>query len=148
MALIDLPEVMAIERASFTPPWSFLLFLKELKTNEFAHYFVAKTDKVVGYIGIWVVLDEMHITNFAVDPNCRRQGVGRKLMETILGLAPVYSTKEITLEVRVSNSGAKNLYKDFGFVEVGIRPGYYTDNNEDALIMTLYLTEAVKGGTQ
>ncbi len=141
MVLADLPAVIAIEKESFLTPWSYMVFIKEIKTNSFAYYFTAETEKetIVGYIGTWVIFDEIHITNIAVHPRYRRQGIGKKLLEIVYRLAKLFATKQITLEVRRSNRNARKLYEREGFVEVGTRPGYYWENNEDAIIMTLYL---------
>ncbi len=139
MVLADLPAVMAIEKESFLTPWSYTVFIKEIKTNSFAYYFTAEKEMIVGYIGTWVIFDEIHITNIAVHPRYRRQGVGKKLLDVVYKLAKLFATKQITLEVRRSNRAARNLYEKEGFVEVGTRPGYYWENNEDAIIMTLYL---------
>jgi len=113
----------------------------ELKMeNDFAFYLVAlQGEKVVGYGGMWIVLDEAHITNVAVHPELRGRGVGRALMMELLSRAVVLGAPGITLEVRVSNQVARNLYKSLGFVEKGMRRKYYSDNNEDAIIMWLYL---------
>lgn len=136
MRVEDVEDVLDIERASFATPWSRLAFLSELLENERAVYLVAREDgRVVGYVGMWRVLDEGHITNLAVHPTARRKGVGRKLLETLTSLAVARGLRRMTLEVRVSNYPAQHLYLAFGFLAAGIRPGYYQDNQEDALIM-------------
>jgi len=132
----DLDSVMNIEKASFPTPWSRNAFLSEIYENSRACYLVARQNgKVIGYVGIWVILDEGHITNLAVHPDFRRRGVGERLMRAIMDYARSKGAKRITLEVRVSNLGAQKLYEKLGFVSVGIRPGYYHDNGEDAMIM-------------
>ncbi len=132
----DLDSVMDIEQASFPSPWSRNAFLSEISENRRACYLVARENgRVAGYVGIWIVLDEGHITNLAVHPECRRRGIGEKLMRTIMSYARSRGARRITLEVRVSNAAAQRLYEKLGFVSVGIRPGYYHDNGEDAVIM-------------
>jgi [ribosomal protein S18]-alanine N-acetyltransferase len=137
MTLLDLPEVQAIEQASFTTPWPPNAYRTELETNRLAHYLVARAnDRVVGFAGIWLMVDEAHITTFAVAPGWRRRRVGERLLVALLDLALERRANEATLEVRLSNLAARRLYEKYGFRPVGLRPRYYSDNNEDALIMT------------
>jgi ribosomal-protein-alanine N-acetyltransferase len=136
MRLEDLEAVMEIEEKCFILPWSKLSFLHELLDNERAYYYVAVRDQqILGYIGMWIVLDEGHITNLAVHPSYRRQGVGRALLKNLAFEGKKMGLNYLTLEVRISNLSAQILYKEVGFVEAGVRPGYYQDNREDALIM-------------
>ncbi len=136
MTIKDIDQVRVIERLSFTNPWSQKAFEDELQANDFAHYFVAvKDEKIVGYAGMWLILDEAHVTNIAVLPSCRGQGIGEKLTLQLIFEAVKRGADKITLEVRVSNLPAQRLYKKLGFSKMGIRKGYYTDNNEDAIIM-------------
>lgn len=129
-------QVLSIEFNSFPIPWSYQAFMFEVTENDFAFYIVAQINKkVVGYTGMWIVLDEAHITNVAVHPEYRGCGIGRALMKELLKRAAVMGAVKITLEVRVSNNVAKDLYKSLGFVDVGVRKKYYSDNNEDAIIM-------------
>ena len=137
MTLDDLPAVHAIERASFTVPWPDDAYRSELLTNRLASYVVARAgDDVVGFGGLWVMVDEAHITTFAVDPRWRRRGVGEWMLHALLDRAVERHAREATLEVRLSNMPARRLYEKYGFRPVGIRPRYYSDNGEDALIMT------------
>jgi ribosomal-protein-alanine N-acetyltransferase len=137
MTLADLPEVQAIERASFTTPWPPHAYKTELETNRLASYIVARAEaQVVGYGGVWLMVDEAHITTFAVHPAWRRRGIGDRLLLELLDVALERGASEATLEVRLSNLPARRLYEMFGFRPVGLRPRYYTDDNEDALIMT------------
>ena len=132
----DLDDVMEIEKDAFTTPWTREAFLMEITKNQLAKYIVAEIDEtIVGYGGIWLIIDEGHITNIAVKSNYRGLGVGNALVEGLIFLCTKLDINGMTLEVRVSNTVAKNLYKKYGFVESGIRPKYYQDNNEDALIM-------------
>jgi ribosomal-protein-alanine N-acetyltransferase len=102
-----------------------------------AHYIVARHgDRIVGFAGVWLMVDEAHITTFAVRKTWRRQGVGERLLIALLALAEARGAREATLEVRPSNHPARRLYEKYGFAPVGVRPRYYSDDNEDALIMT------------
>ena len=137
MAATDLAEVQAIERASFATPWPPHAYRSELETNRLETYLVVRAeDTLVAYGGMWVMVDEAHITTFAVHPGWRRQGIGERLLLALLDLAVARQAREATLEVRLSNLPARRLYEKYGFRPVGIRPNYYTDDREDALIMT------------
>lgn len=137
MAVDDVPLVQLIERASFATPWPSQAYRQELETNRLAMYLVALMgDAIVAYGGIWLMVDEAHITTFAVHPRYRRRGIGERLLLALLDLARDRMAREATLEVRLSNLPARRLYEKYGFRPVGIRPRYYSDNNEDALIMT------------
>jgi [ribosomal protein S18]-alanine N-acetyltransferase len=137
MTVDDIPAVHAIERASFAVPWPDDAYRNELVTNRLASYVVARAgDEVVGFAGLWVMVDEAHITTFAVVPRWRRRGVGQHLLLRLLELSNDRRAREATLEVRLSNMPARRLYEKYGFRPVGIRPRYYSDNGEDALIMT------------
>ena len=133
----DLPAVQSIERASFRTPWPAHAYRQELDTNRLAHYLVVRADdRVIGYGGLWLMVDEAHVTTFAVDPRWRRRKVGERLLLALLDLAIDRGAREATLEVRLSNLAARRLYEKYGFRPVGIRPRYYSDDGEDALIMT------------
>ena len=137
MTIEDLPSVHAIERSSFLVPWPDDAYRNELLTNRLASYVVARAGvEVVGFGGLWVMVDEAHITSFAVDPRWRRRGVGERMLLALLDRAVERGAREATLEVRLSNMPARRLYEKYGFRPVGIRPRYYSDNGEDALIMT------------
>jgi ribosomal-protein-alanine N-acetyltransferase len=141
MVLDDIPQVQLVERKCFTTPWSRSVFLSELMRNDNAFYVVAQLDeRIIGYAGVWIILDEGHITNIAVDPSYQRGGVGQRLMEEITVYAVSRGVTKMTLEVRVSNLGAQALYKKMGYVSFGVRKRYYQDNNEDAFIMWRELT--------
>jgi ribosomal-protein-alanine N-acetyltransferase len=147
MTVDDLPEVHRIERASFSVPWPDEAYRSELVANRLASYLVVREDgvaSVIAYGGIWLMVDEAHITTFAVDPAWRRQGVGETLLLALLDLAVARHAREATLEVRLSNLPARRLYEKYGFRPVGLRPRYYSDNSEDALIMT---TEPLTGAS-
>ena len=137
MTLDDLPAVHDIERASFSTPWPDDAYRAEIQTNRLATYLVARSgETLVGFAGIWLMVDEAHITTFAVHPAWRRQGIGERLLLTLLDVSLARHAREATLEVRLSNVAARRLYEKYGFRPVGLRPRYYSDNGEDALIMT------------
>jgi [ribosomal protein S18]-alanine N-acetyltransferase len=136
MTVDDLDDVMVVELNSFTVPWSREAFFNELTKNQFAQYLVVEVDqKVVGYCGVWIIVDEAHITNIALLPEYRGMKLGEALMAKVMELARAMGALRMTLEVRVSNERAQNLYRKFGFEEGAIRKQYYTDNMEDALVM-------------
>ncbi len=137
MRLDDVAAVHEIERLSFATPWPAHAFEQELRGNRLARYLVARAgERVVGFAGVWLMVDEAHVTTFGVHPEWRRQGIGRQLLLNLVELSLAIGARRMTLEVRVSNTGAQALYRSFGFEVVGRRPHYYTDDGEDALIMT------------
>ena len=137
MTAADVDGMHAIEEATFATPWSRKSIEAEL-TNGCARYLVARAEgEVVGYAGMWLVIDEAHITNVAVRADMRGQGLGRQLMGRLIQLAADSGMIWMTLEVRRSNKVAQNLYRSFGFIDVGYRKRYYEDNQEDALLMAL-----------
>ena len=112
-------------------------FRQELETNRLARYLVVRSgERVVAYGGIWLMVGEAHVTTFAVSPSWRRRGIGSLLLLALADVALEMGARELTLEVRLGNLAARELYGRFGFRPVGIRPRYYSDNGEDALIMT------------
>ncbi len=136
MELDHIPEVQDIEKASYSTPWSESAFTYEVLHNHVANYIVALSDKrVIGYAGMWTILDEAHITNVAVAPKWRNRGVGFMLVRELMRRAINNGSKKMTLEVRPSNKHAISLYKRLGFKEYGLRKRYYADNDEDAIIM-------------
>ena len=176
MALADVPEVMAIERESFTAPWPEHAYKRELRENRLAHYKVlrlsplplepdpdpeaALTERrgfltsllprsllglhfpapprqitLAGYAGLWLMVDEAHVTTIAVRPRFRGRGYGELLLISLIEAAMDINARWLTLEVRVSNDVAQKLYQKYGFHGEGVRKKYYSDNNEDALIM-------------
>ena len=136
MRLKDVDAVAAIEEATFARPWSRESFRQEMERNKAARYLVAEKDgRIVGYAGAWIILDESHITNIAVAEPERGQGIGRMLTEALMQYISNLGAAYATLEVRVSNERAQNLYRSLGFVSVGKRKRYYEDNGEDAFLM-------------
>ncbi|WP_168119766.1 ribosomal protein S18-alanine N-acetyltransferase [Paenibacillus sp. HB172176] len=136
MELRDIPAVVAIEHEAFSSPWTSEAFENELNNNMFARYMVVEyRGELIGYGGMWVIMDEAHMTNIAVRRDVRGMGLGNKLIEQLQRTAVFFGAARMTLEVRVSNGHAQRLYRKHGFQDSGLRPGYYSDNNEDALIM-------------
>lgn len=169
MQLRDVAEVMGIERLSFPTPWSARAYRYELRENNLSHYLVARPRRplarkepgfwdglrrslgvaaplevnLLGYGGFWLMAGEAHISTIAVRPEWRRRGIGELLLVAMLERAVELGADLATLEVRVSNVAAQGLYQKYGFAKVGLRPRYYSDRGEDALIMTTkHLTSA------
>lgn len=165
MRVEDIGPVLEIERVSFSAPWSARAYDYELRYNDLAHYFVARLPDgasiapsggkvrswfetlfrppapageppIVGYVGFWMMAGAAHISTLAVTPAFRRNSFGELLLVAALERAMELHAYEATLEVRVSNASAQDLYQKYGFTKVGVRKGYYTDNNEDGIIMT------------
>ena len=137
MLLADIPAVHEIERRSFRTPWPEHAFREELTTNTMARYLVARAgDTIAAYAGLWIIVDDGHITTFGVDPAWRRQGIGQRMLLHLADLSADLGATRMTLEVRSSNEPAKALYAKFGFVQAGVRRAYYTDDGEDAIVMT------------
>lgn len=136
MKIEDLEGVYKVELSAFSDPWSFSAFKSEMK-NKLAKYIVAEDEngKIVGYIGVWYIIDEAHINNVAVHKEHRGKQIGSMLMEYLIEVCLEDSINSITLEVRKSNEIAQNLYRKYGFKPGGIRKEYYSDNREDAIIM-------------
>lgn len=140
MRIEDLAEVTTIEKVSFPTPWSIHSFATELRDNEYARYYCLELEgRVIGYMGLWFILDEGHITNVAITPDKRGQRLGEFLMRSVMNKMAQEGMERMTLEVRVSNHAARRLYERLGFQEAGIRKGYYVDTKEDALIMWVEL---------
>lgn len=131
----DVAAVSAVERRSYPTAWQEGAYYTEL-ANRSACYLVARLDgAVVGYAGMWVIMDEAHITTIAVDPDHRGRKIGERLMNELLTEAMARGAMRATLEVREGNVVAQRLYRKYGFREAAVRRGYYTDNNENALVM-------------
>lgn len=136
MTLDDVEAVLDIENNSFATPWTRESFQREIKDNHLAAYLVIEYDgKIVGYGGMWFIVDEAHITNIAIDKDFRNKGLGSFLVKSMIEYAEELGIYRMTLEVRKSNKPAQGLYMKFGFKPCGRRPKYYKDNNEDAIIM-------------
>ncbi|MDR2898890.1 MAG: ribosomal protein S18-alanine N-acetyltransferase [Clostridiales bacterium] len=129
-------DMYAIETQSFSVPWSKQDILKDALENKLAIYIVALLNKkVAGYMGLWHVVTEGHITNIAVDPFFRGKGIGQKLLSRAIEIAEEKEMIGLTLEVRMNNTPAQRLYTKNGFMVEGLRKNYYSDTKEDALIM-------------
>ena len=140
MSSIDVNEVADVDVASFTTPWPKEVFFQEITKNDHAHYFVAELDnKIIGYAGMWVVIDDAQITNIAISPQWRGYKIGEKLFQYTCEHAIRMGSKRLSLEVRASNEIAQRMYRKFGLVPGGIRKKYYTDNQEDAIVMWVNL---------
>lgn len=157
MTLADIPEVVFIEKASYSMTWPEKVYDYELQRNDLAHYFVlrivnqlgesqspalpkmshrAEAESIIGLGGFWLMSDEAHINTIAIHPNWRRRGLGEWMLITLLEAGQGLGAVVATLEVRPSNLAARSLYHKFDFQEMGRRPHYYSDNGEDALILT------------
>ncbi len=143
MQLEDVAEVRSIDVLSFSMPWPESSYRYELLENQASRSWVAEVvteqgeKKIVGMVVVWLVIDEAHIATIAVHPSFRGLGIGKKLLVTGLKEAIRLGMEEVTLEVRRGNLAAQSLYHQFGFQQVGVRPRYYRDNQEDALIYTV-----------
>lgn len=136
MSVDHINDIMVVENLSFSIPWSQDAFIEEITRNKFAVYLAALSEgRVVGYAGMWKVCGEGHITNIAVHPEFRRNGVGALLLDKLIEIAKAEAITSMTLEVRRSNLSAQKLYSKFGFVVEGFRKAYYADTGEDAIIM-------------
>ncbi|NLZ80792.1 MAG: ribosomal protein S18-alanine N-acetyltransferase [Clostridiales bacterium] len=131
----DLKEVYSLEKVVFTMPWSYKSFADTLKLPNTIYLVAEKQGDIVGYIGIWKILDEGDVTNIAVRADSRNQGIGQLLISEAISIAKNDGIKDLTLEVRKSNQSAIFLYEKNGFENVGIRPGFYEQPKEDAIIM-------------
>jgi [ribosomal protein S18]-alanine N-acetyltransferase len=136
MSLEHIDSIMVVENLSFKIPWSRNAFIEEISNNKFARYITAFFNgMIVGYAGLWKVFEEGHITNIAVHPEFRGNGIGSALLEALISSAKSEGILSMTLEVRKSNLVAQSLYGKYGFVVEGLRKAYYSDNGEDAVIM-------------
>ncbi|HTX79258.1 MAG TPA: ribosomal protein S18-alanine N-acetyltransferase, partial [Longilinea sp.] len=143
MVLEDVLQVHAIDTASFSLPWPESSFRYELTENKASRCWVAEAveasggKQIVGMLCQWLIIDEAHIGTIAVHPEFRHQGIGKHLLATALLAAYQEGVRQVYLEVRRSNVNAQKMYRQFGFEVTNVRPRYYTDNGEDALLMTL-----------
>ncbi|UKS25074.1 ribosomal protein S18-alanine N-acetyltransferase [Paenibacillus sp. HWE-109] len=136
MNAADIPYICEIEEEAFTTPWTKGAFENELTNNQFAHYMIMDIEgEVAGYGGMWLIMEEAHVTNIAVRSTYRGRKLGERLIRELMKTAAFLGAIRMTLEVRASNYVAQNLYEKVGFRSVGVRRGYYTDNREDAVIM-------------
>ncbi len=138
MTLDDLDQVTAIDRVSFSLPWPERSFRFDLTDNPASRCWVAELDgKVVGMIVSWLIVDEVHVATIATHPEYRRRGIAKRLLTHTLQHLKEEGAQSSFLEVRASNFAAQDMYRKFGYEETGLRPRYYKDNDEDAILMTL-----------
>jgi len=138
MMLDDIEQVIAIDRVSFSLPWPERSFRFELTDNPASRCWVAEVDgRLVGIIVVWLIVDEVHVATIATHPEFRRQGIAKRLLSHALRELRNEGAQSSFLEVRASNYAAQEMYRKFGYEKSGIRPRYYRDNDEDALLMTL-----------
>lgn len=138
MTMDDIEQVLAIDRVSFSLPWPERSFRFELTDNPASRCWVAEMDgKLVGMIVAWLIVSEVHVATLATHPDFRRQGIAKKLLAYALRELRNEGAQSSFLEVRASNFAAQEMYRKFGYEESGVRPRYYRDNDEDALLMTL-----------
>lgn len=136
----DIAAVMEVERRSFPAPWSPQVFLDELgRSHAHVDVLVTGEDWPVGFVNYWLVADEVHLLNLALGPEHRGRGLGTRLLAHVVAFARGHACRVVTLEVRRSNLTAQHLYRKAGFRAVSVRPAYYTDNHEDAIVMILDL---------
>jgi ribosomal-protein-alanine N-acetyltransferase len=133
----QIDDILAVEEASFTSPWTREMYLAELNNTGVSYFYLARTEagQVIGFCSFWRVLDELHINNLAVLPDHRRTGIGTDLLLRVLADGVVLGAKRATLEVRRSNEAAQKLYEKFGFTVAGVRRLYYSSPAEDALVL-------------
>jgi [ribosomal protein S18]-alanine N-acetyltransferase len=138
MELKDIPEVVEIDRSSFTLPWTERSYKYEVQENRAARCWVTTLDeRVVAMLVLWIIVDEAHIATIATHPHFRRRGLASRMLIKALISAREQGAEKALLEVRARHAVAQKIYCDIGFVEVGRRPKYYHDNGEDAVLMTL-----------
>jgi [ribosomal protein S18]-alanine N-acetyltransferase len=133
----QIDDILAVEEASFTSPWTRDMYLAELSNTGVSYFYLARTEagQVIGFCSFWRVLDELHINNLAVLPEHRRAGIGTDLLLRVLADGAAFGAKRATLEVRRSNEAAQKLYEKFGFTVAGVRHLYYSSPSEDALVL-------------
>ena len=138
MEMKDIPEVVEIDRSSFTLPWTERSYKYEVQENSAARCWVTMVDgRVASMLVLWLIVDEAHIATIATHPQFRRRGFARQILIKSLVSARGEGALKSLLEVRARHVIAQKIYCDIGFVEVGRRPMYYRDNGEDAVLMTL-----------
>ena len=145
MDLENVHQVAELEKECFADPWSLSSLLGEILNPNAVYLTAMRGQAVLGYLGMHQILDEGHITNLAVAPACRRDGLGRMLLIELIAYARERDFAFLTLEVRASNEAAIALYRGLGFEQAGLRRGYYKHPAEDAVIMTLDMTRAGEG---
>lgn len=148
MMAAHLDEVLAIEQLASPEPWTLGIFTDELNSNQRAYYVAVEGPRIVGFAGLLMQTTDGHVANIAVDPAQRRRRIAARLLLALCRAAVARGAQALTLEVRVSNSAARELYRRFGFAPAGVRPRYYADNGEDALIMWAHDVDTAAFGTR
>ena len=139
MAVGDVPAAVELDRLSYPKGWEASLFERELSTRWSYATVVVEDERLLAHTIYWIVHDEMHLLNIAVHPDARGRGLARALMDLMREVCEAERLLTWSLEVRVSNTPALGLYRSYGFTQIGLRPGYYADNKEDAAILALAL---------
>jgi len=138
----DIPRILEIERASFLTPWTEGMFRSQIRFKDHAiNIVLVDGGALIGYAAAWIVYDEIHLLSIAVEPEKRRQGLGREMLESLMATGKAGGGERVILEVREGNGAARSFYRAFGFCEVGKRRGYYSDTGEDAVIMECRLVD-------
>lgn len=137
----DIPEILEIEKESFISPWSERLFLSELDNELGLNFCFRENGKLIGYIFSWCIFEDMHINNIAVAYYHRRKGIGKKLLKYVIDIALTKGATTVLLEVRTSNTSAQEFYSNLGFTLLTVRPKYYSDTYEDALVLFAKINE-------
>lgn len=136
MHMLDIDSVHRVELQSFSTPWSRAALAAEVLDNDLAWYLVMEdSQRIIGYAGMWIIIDEAHVTNIAIAPDRRGNGLGERLVRALMDSARERGAVSMTLEVRQSNAAARQLYGKLGFSAQGVRRNYYADSGEDALVM-------------
>lgn len=141
MTAMDVHGVAAVEQDVFTTAWSAEMFAEEMNNELTTYLLVCMDEEIIGFAGFWLVVDEAQVTNIAIKQDWQSRGYGRVLVNSLMQSAKKKGAGSISLEVRVSNKRALKLYAKLGFKKVGIRPGYYQDNGENAILMTCKLLD-------
>ncbi|MEG0969926.1 MAG: ribosomal protein S18-alanine N-acetyltransferase [Acidaminococcaceae bacterium] len=134
----DLVAIQEIDRGSFHSAWSMEMWLSELNSPLSDYFVLEAEDRIIGYAGYWLVAGEAQVTRVAVSPDVRNQGLGKRIMQILLERVWAQDAEAVTLEVRQQNLAAQKVYTQCGFDEVGVRPNYYVETGENAVIMWLY----------
>jgi ribosomal-protein-alanine N-acetyltransferase len=140
ISMDDMLRIREIEDHSYSLPWSDRMFQQEFANPMGVSFGWRSEERLDGYIFGWIIFEDLHINNVAVDPDLRRGGIGSRLLEAIFAEARARGVERVLLEVRPSNGNARALYAKFGFEQVAVRPGYYEDTGEDGIILMARLT--------
>lgn len=134
-----IPVLMEIEEEAYPEPWTTGMFREEMRNRSSYFYVVYCDETLIGYCGFWLLIDDAHVTSVTVAEAYRGEGYGREQMNHLIAVARAKAAVTMTLEVRESNTPAREMYNDFGFEQIGVRKGYYGRSGEDAIVMRLPL---------